>query len=178
MVELSKRAAAKEGVSDKATFAKADLFESDFSQATVITMFLLSSINMKLRPKILNLKAGTRIVSNTFDMGEWKADETGTVSGCDNWCTALLWIVPAKVEGTWKLPQGELTLKQTFQMISGTLKSGTNTSQIANARLHGDQISFTAGGAQYSGRVNGNTMEGSVKGGSNGKWSASRAGKS
>src|ERR671910_481301 len=80
MVELSKRAAAKEGVSDKATFAKADLFESDFSPATVITMFLLSSINMKLRPKILSLKPGTRIVSNTFDMGEWKADETGTVS--------------------------------------------------------------------------------------------------
>jgi hypothetical protein len=178
MVELSKRAAAKEGVSDKATFAKADLFESDFSQATVITMFLLSSINMKLRPKILNLKPGTRIVSNTFDMGEWKADETGTVSGCENWCTALLWIVPAKVEGTWKLPQGELTLKQTFQTISGTLKSGTNTSQIANGRLRGDQISFTAGGAQYTGRVNGNTIEGSVKGGSNGKWSATRAGKS
>ena len=178
MVELSKRAAAKEGVSDKATFAKADLFESDFSQATVITMFLLSSINMKLRPKILNLKPGTRIVSNTFDMGEWKADETGTASGCENWCTALLWIVPAKVEGTWKLPQGELTVKQTFQMISGTLKSGTNTSQIANGRLHGDQISFTAGGTQYTGRVNGNTIEGSVKGGSNGKWSATRAGKS
>jgi hypothetical protein len=90
----------------------------------------------------------------------------------------LLWIVPAKVEGTWKLPQGELTLKQTFQTISGTLKSGTNTSQIANGRLRGDQISFTAGGAQYTGRVNGNTIEGSVKGGSNGKWSATRAGKS
>src|ERR671924_916667 len=94
MVELSKRAAAREGVSDKATFAKADLFESDFSQATVITMFLLSSINMKLRPKILDLKPGTRIVSNTFDMAEWKPDETASASGCENWCTAYLWIVP------------------------------------------------------------------------------------
>ncbi len=81
MVELSKRNAAKEGVSDKASFMKADLFESDFSQAQVITMFLLSSINMKLRPKILDLKPGTRIVSNTFDMGEWKPDETATLSG-------------------------------------------------------------------------------------------------
>src|SRR6476620_7488356 len=76
MVELSKRNAAKEGVSDKASFMKADLFESDFSQAQVITMFLLSSINIKLRPKILDLKPGTRIVSNTFDMGDWSADET------------------------------------------------------------------------------------------------------
>src|SRR5918996_72513 len=124
MVELSKRNAAKEGVGDKAQFMKADLFESDFSHATVITMFLLSSINMKLRPKILNLKPGTRIVSNSFDMEQWKPDETATAEGCSNWCTAYLWIVPAKANGTWKLPNGELTLKQTFQMISGTLKSG------------------------------------------------------
>src|SRR5687768_17404592 len=81
MVELSKRNAAKEGVSDKATFMKADLFESDFSQAQVITMFLLPSINLKLRPKILNLKPGTRIVSNSFDMEEWKPDETAQVEG-------------------------------------------------------------------------------------------------
>src|ERR671924_2402492 len=76
MVELSKRNAAKEGVSDKASFVKADLFETDFSQATVITMFLLPDINLKLRPKILDLKPGTRIVSNSFTMGDWKADET------------------------------------------------------------------------------------------------------
>src|SRR6186713_3678986 len=134
MVELSKRNAAKEGVSDRATFMKADLFESDFSQAQVITMFLLPSINMKLRPKILDLKPGTRIVSNTFDMGEWDADETATVNdeNAGTWRTALLWIVPAKVEGTWQSAQGELTLKQNFQMLSGTLKNGTNTIAIAN----------------------------------------------
>jgi SAM-dependent methyltransferase len=175
MVELSKRNAAKEGVSDKATFAKADLFESDFSQAQVITMFLLTSINAKLRPKILDLKPGTRIVSNTFDMGEWKPDETAKVSGCESWCTALLWIVPAKVGGTWKLPQGELNLKQTFQMISGTLRNG-NVITPVSGHLNGDQITFTAGGAQYTGRVNGNAIEGSVKGGSNGKWTATRGG--
>ncbi len=177
MVELSKRNAAKEGVTDKATFMKADLFESDFSQATVITMFLLPSINMKLRPKILDLKPGTRIVANSFDMEDWKPDETAKVDGCSNWCTAYLWIVPAKVGGTWNLSQGELTLKQTFQLISGTLKSGNNTAQITNGKLNGDQITFTAGGAQYTGHVSGNFIEGTVKGGSNGKWRATRAGK-
>jgi len=172
MVELSKRTAAKEGVSDKASFVKADLFESDFSQAQIITMFLLSSINLKLRPKILELKPGTRIVSNTFDMGEWKPDETATLPGCSSWCTAHLWIVPAKVGGTWKLPQGELTLQQNFQMITGTLKNGSATVPI-NGKLNGDQISFTAGNASYSGHVSGNSMEGTAGGG---KWSATRAG--
>jgi Methyltransferase domain len=178
MVELSKRNAAKEGAGDKATFAKADLFESDFSQATVITMFLLPEINLKLRPKILDLKPGTRIVSNTFTMGEWTADETATVNeDCQSYCTALLWIVPAKVAGTWQLPQGELALKQTFQMISGTIRSGNVSTPITNGRLRGDQISFTAGGGQYTGRVNGNVMEGNVKGGTDSKWRATRAGK-
>jgi SAM-dependent methyltransferase len=178
MVELSKRNAANEGVSDKATFLKADLFESDFSQATVITMFLLPEINLRLRPKILDLKPGTRIVSNTFTMGEWTADDTVTVNeGCGGWCTALLWIVPAKAGGAWQLPQGELTLKQNFQMISGTLRSGSNNTPITNGRLRGDQISFSAGGAQYTGRVNGNAIEGTVKsGGKDNKWSAVRKG--
>jgi hypothetical protein len=171
MVELSKRNAAKEGVSDKASFMKADLFESDFSQAQVITMFLLSSINIKLRPKILDLKPGTRIVSNTFDMGEWKPDETATLPGCNSWCTAHLWIVPAKTEGTWKLPQGELTIKQSFQMITGTLKSPNATTPV-HGKLDGDQISFSAGSASYTGRVNGNAIEGTVGGN---KWSATRS---
>ena len=171
MVELSKQNAAKEGVSDKASFVKADLFESDFSQAQVITMFLLSSINLKLRPKILDLKPGTRIVSNTFDMSDWKPDESATMPGCNSWCTAHLWIVPAQVAGTWSLPQGELTLKQTFQNITGTLKSGAIETPVTG-KLNGEQISFTAGAAEYSGRVAGNTIEGVVKPG--GKWTATR----
>jgi hypothetical protein len=171
MVELSKRNAAKEGVSDKASFMKADLFESDFSQAQVITMFLLPSINLKLRPKILNLKPGTRIVSNSFDMEDWKPDETANVEGCTNWCTAHLWIVPAKTQGTWKLPQGELAIKQTFQMISGTLKNG-NVSSPISGKLNGDHITFTAGGTQYTGRVSGDSME--LNGGG-AKLSATRA---
>jgi SAM-dependent methyltransferase len=173
MVELSKRNAAKAGVSDKASFAKADLFESDFSPATVITMFLLPDINIRLRPKILDLKPGTRIVSNSFTMAEWKADETATVAdGCASYCTAYLWIVPDKVQGTWQLPQGELALKQEFQMISGTLKNGSNVIQIANGKLHGDQIAFNAGGSVYTGRVNGNAIEGSISSG--GTWKATR----
>ena len=178
MVELSKRNAAMEGVSDKTQFIKADLFESDFSQATVITMFLLTDINLKLRPQILDLKPGTRIVSNTFDMGEWTPDETDSVASgekCFSYCTALFWIVPAKVEGTWKLSQGQLALQQTFQMISGTLTSGGSNVTPANGRLRGDEIRFTAGGAQYVGRVSGNTMQGTfTSGGSTGTWSASR----
>ena len=180
MVELSQRNAAKEGVTGKANFMKADLFETDFSQATVITMFLLPDINLKLRPKILDLKPGTRIVSNTFTMGEWKDDDTATVDekdGCNYYCTAHLWIVPAKTEGNWQMPQGELSLKQSFQMVAGSLKTGGKTIPIANGRLRGDQISFVAGGAQYTGRVNGNTMDGGLKGGSSGNWSATRSSK-
>ena len=173
MVELSKRNAAKEGVSDRASFVKADLFESDFSQAQVISMFLLSSINLKLRPKILDLKPGTRIVSNTFDMGDWKPDESATIPNCNSWCTAHLWIVPAKAEGIWRLPQGELTLKQNFQMISGTLKNGNVVAPI-NGNLNGERISFTAGSASYTGRVNGDSMEGSVGGA---QWNATRTSK-
>ena len=178
MVELSKRAAAKEGMSEKATFAKADLFESDFSQATVITMFLLPDINIKLRPKILSLKPGTRIVSNSVTMGEWTADQTETVSeGCTSYCTAYLWIVPAKVEGTWKLPQGELTLKQTFQTLTGTLNTGGGSARISNAKMNGDRIVFTVGGAQYTGQVKGTTIEGTVKSSDGTRnWSAMRAG--
>ena len=174
MVELSKRNAAKAGVSDKANFAKADLFESDFSEAQVITMFLLPDINLKLRPKILDLKPGTRIVSNSFTMGDWKADETATVKNdCASYCTAYLWIVPAKVDGTWKLPQGEITLKQTYQTLSGSVRSGAATTPISYAKLNGEHISFTAGRVKYSGRVRGNSMDGES---SNGKWTATRAG--
>jgi SAM-dependent methyltransferase len=181
LVALSKRIAAKEGVSDKAQFVKADLFESDFSQATVITMFLLSELNLQLRPAILNLKPGTRIISNYFDMGEWTADQTVVVSpeeGCKSaYCSAYFWIVPAKVEGIWQLPQGELTLKQSFQMISGTLRAGANTTPITNGMLNGNEISFTVGDFKYTGRVNGNAMQGIFKaGGNTASWSATRVG--
>lgn len=172
MVDLARRKAAEAGVADRATFAKADLFESDFSNAQVITMFLLSTINEKLRPKLLDLKPGTRIVSNTFKMGDWEPDQTATVGeGCTNWCTALLWIVPAKVEGSWQLDSQELKLTQKLQMLTGTLGSAA----ISDARLNGSTISFSVNGRRYTGTVDGKTMKGSVTGGSAGNWSASRS---
>jgi len=175
MVELSKRAATKEGVTDKVQFVKADLFETDFSKATVITMFLLPDINLKLRPKILDLKPGTRIVSNSFTMGDWKADQSATVKeNCTTYCTALLWIVPAKVAGGWHLNDGELRLKQEFQTISGALVSGGVETPV-KGKLNGEHIVFTVGKTDYIGRVSGSSMEGSVKsGGNNGTFSATR----
>jgi hypothetical protein len=161
MVSLAQRNAATAGVSNRATFVKADLFETDFSKAQVITMFLLPSINLKLRPTILNMAPGTRIVSNSFTMEDWEPDQSETITDCTSWCTAHLWIVPAKVEGTWTMPQGTLTLKQSFQMLTGTLGS----TAISEGRLRGDEITFTAGGAVYTGRVQGNTIRGTSKGG-------------
>jgi SAM-dependent methyltransferase len=179
MVALSRQNAMKAGVLDKARFVEADLFESDFSQATVITMFLLPEINLKLRPKILDLKPGTRIVSNSFDMAEWNPDQTITVKpeeGCNNtFCKAYLWIVPAKVEGAWSLPQGKLSIVQRFQRIFGELQLKGAVLPVANGKLNGDQIAFTIGNKDYSGRVNGSTMQGIVKvAGKTNDWSATR----
>lgn len=180
MVAISQKNAAAAGVGGKATFMKADLFETDLSKATVITMFLLPSINVKLRPKLLDSKPGTRVVSNTFTMEDWTPDDTFTVSSpegantteqCTSWCTALLWIIPAKVQGTWKLAQGELALTQTYQNISGTLKSG-GTSAAVSGKLNGSEITFNAGSVEYRGRVNGNAMQGTMSAG--GSFSASK----
>jgi len=180
LVELSKRHAAKEGVSDKVQFVAADIFESDFSKATVITMFLLPDLNLRLRPQLLELKPGTRIVSNTCNLGDWEADETATVQGqCATYCTALLWIVPAKVEGAWKLPQGQLTLKQTFQNLSGMLTHRGKGTPITDGRVMGDQVRFSVGRVQYTGQVRGQAMQGvaTARGGSRRSlWSAVRSG--
>jgi precorrin-6B methylase 2 len=161
MVALSKRNAEKEGVTRNATFMKADLFETDFSKASVITMFLLPEINLKLRPKILALKPGTRVVSNTFTMGEWQADETATLgeeAGCSSWCTALLWIVPAQVAGRYTIPEGELVLKQDFQMLSGTLRAAGGPVTV-EGRVRGEDVTFKAGGKQYRGRMSNGQLE-------------------
>jgi SAM-dependent methyltransferase len=175
MVALSKRNAEKAGVSRRASFVQADLFKVDLSRATVITMFLLPEINMKLRPTLLNLKPGTRIVSNSFSMEDWEADKRevieGENAGCSSWCTALFWIVPAKVEGVWRLPEGELALTQKFQMVSGTL----GKVPISQGRLRGAEISFSVGTARYTGSVRANSMFGTVTGSaSNRTWAATR----
>ena len=172
MVELSRRLAAEAGVGEKARFVQGDMYQADVSKASVMALFLLPSNMLQLRSKFLGLKPGSRIVSNTFGIQDWTADETVSIGGgCTAWCSALLWIVPAKVEGSWRLPQGQLTLKQEFQMVSGTLGS----SPISNGRLRGEAISFTAGDAEYTGRVNGDRIEGTVKtGGTETAFTATR----
>jgi hypothetical protein len=180
MVGFAKRNAEKAGVAGKAQFVQGDLYETDLSQANVITMFLLPEINIKLRPKLLDLKPGTRIVTNSFTMGDWEEDGMDNVEegpNCRTYCTAYLWIVPAKVGGLWKLPQGEFTLKQTFQMVTGSLKTGAKAASTAKGRVNGDQIIFMAGDARYVGRVTGSTMQGTVTaGGSTTQFSATRVG--
>ncbi len=179
MVQLAKRNADKEGVAGKATFVNADIFESDFSQATVLTLFLLTDLNIRLRPTILKMKPGTRVVSNTFMMGDWEPDDkVEAPPGCSSFCKASLWIVPASVEGTWQIGQSELVLEQKYQVVSGRLKSGNVIAPITNGRMNGDSVAFTAGGADYAGRVTGSTIEGTSKTGAGEvKWQAARAAK-
>ena len=175
LVELSQRRAVEASVADRVTFVAADLFRVDLSTATVITMFLTPDINLELRARLLDLEPGTRIVSNTWDMEDWAADEVAVIDPCPGWCTSLLWYVPAKVEGTWRSARGELVLEQQFQVVSGTLRAGGEAIPIGDGRLRGDQISFQAGGARYSGRVVGLAIDGTVRtGGRTFGWIATR----
>lgn len=163
MVRLSRGIAVKEGVADKATFVEGDMYEADISKATVLALFLLPNNLQRLLPKFLDLKPGSRIVANTFGPDEWQPDERqSTGENCVTWCYALLWIVPAKVEGTWGSPQGNLTLSQKYQLISGTLAAGSQVKSISNGRLRGEEIKFSIDGAEFTGRVNGDTIEGTT----------------
>lgn len=175
MVEVSRRNAAKDGIGEKARFVNGDIFVTDFSDATVVTMFLLPSLNIKLRPKLLEMKPGTRLVSNTFNMGDWKPDETANVTqDCSSYCRALMWIVPAKVEGNWQLGQDELSITQEYQYFRGKITTGNVVAPISDGKLVADQISFTAGGTKYTGWVKGKTMEGTARtGGADSRWQAS-----
>ncbi len=159
MVKLSQKKAAEAGVSNKAKFMEADLFKTDLSKANVVTLFLLTNLNMQLRPSLLKLKPGTRIVSNTFNMGDWEPDAQETINDCGSgFCTALLWIVPADVQGTWKTDQGKLVLEQKYQKFSGTL----NGEKISDGHLNGSEISFKVKKDSYKGTVVGDKIQGSV----------------
>ena len=178
MVSLSKENAVKDSVSDRAEFIQADLYVTDLSKATVITMFLLPEINLKLRPRLLDLKPGTRIVSNTFNMAEWQADQEATTEeNWNSWNTAYLWIVPAKVDGLWKLGNGELNLTQEFQFINGTFTSGGKSDTITDGRLRGDSISFSIGIEKYTGTAGDKIIKGTatnVAKGSKWDWIATK----
>ena len=175
LVQLSRDLANKEGVADKASFVQGDMFAYDFSQATVLPLFLLPQHFTRLMPKFLALQPGTRIVINTYRIPYWEPDEIVKVEdNCYRWCTVNLYIVPAQVEGTWRWDKGELTLKQDFQKISGTLSVDGKRVAISDGRLRGDTITFKVGGTRYTGRVDGNNVSGEMSGESNGKWTAAR----
>jgi hypothetical protein len=187
MVVLSNQNAQQAGVAAKATFIQGDIFEKDFSDATVVTMYLLTALNMRLRPKLLEMKPGTRLVAHQFGMGDWMPDETSYAEGRP----AHLWIVPAKAGGSWKLriPAGantrEFTVQvdQTFQKFTGSANFGKVNTTLRDTRLQGDAIRFTLTDLngklrEFSGRIRGDTMSGEIRGpgGERLRWQAARAG--
>lgn len=171
LVALSKRNAEREGVADKVEFMKADIFETDFSQATVVTMYLLPSLNLKLRPSILELRPGTRIVSHSFHMADWEPDRKITIEDHN----AYLWIVPADVSGNWRVSltgpvaweSWELRLVQDFQVLYGRVRLGTETFRLLDGRVQGEEIRFVFSDAsgnrrEFTGRARGGRIEGKI----------------
>jgi SAM-dependent methyltransferase len=175
LVALSKRAAAAAGVADKATFVHGDMFEADISQATVLMLFLLPDHLSRLAPRFLALKPGARIVSNTYTIGSgWEPDATTRGEPCTSWCVAMMYVVPARAAGTWRLADGgTLTLFQEFQKLAGTLERYGIELPVENGRLNGGEIRFTVNRVEYSGRVLDDTMQGTSTG-ATGNWSARR----
>jgi SAM-dependent methyltransferase/transcriptional regulator with XRE-family HTH domain len=174
MVALSKRLASDAGVSSKAQFVQGDMFLADISKADVMALFLLPSNLLRLRDKFYQLRPGSRIVSNTFSIQDWEADETVTLDNCEQWCTAMLYIVPAKIGGTWRVGSDVLELKQEFQMLSGTWTSGGQSTPVFGF-LKGFDMTLKAGTKAVSGRVDGNSINGSLTDGSaKSSWRATR----
>ena len=186
-IKESTENAVKAGVTDRVNFYQRNLFETDLSQATVLTMYLLPRVNLDLRPKILELKPGTRVVSHDFSMDEWKADESVSLEvqdkygtgGSSGTSTIYFWVVPAKVIGPWQWTTNtagkplayEMVLDQTFQNISGVVRVGGRSVKLQEAKLRGEQISGTfivdVNGTsvkhEFTGRVSGSMIDGSIK---------------
>jgi Methyltransferase domain len=165
----------------KALIRHGDIFQTDFTQATVITLYLLPALNMKLRPQLLAMRPGTRVVSHSFTMEDWEADEVSSLDGR----RAYFWVVPANVMGNWTLDTGkerlDLTLEQTFQKISGSVVFAPIHAGLRDARLRGPFIQFAYIGQDgvrrdFSGRVAGARMEGNFRDekGAEGRWSAAK----
>lgn len=199
LVKRSNEAAAKAGVADRVKFLQQDLFKTDFHEANVLTLYLLPDVNLALRPKILaELKPGARVVSHDYDMGEWRPDAQETIPAPDKTVGArkesqvFLWTVPANVEGEWsfllssgaKSRRTQLVLKQTFQLVSGTVElTGQGKVPLSGGRLRGDELRLTlpAGAVARSpvemvGRVSGDTLAGTLRKGGRAlaTWSARR----
>jgi precorrin-6B methylase 2 len=163
-VEEAQANAKAAGVEDRVEFKEANIFETDFSDATVLTMYLLSSVNLKLRPQVLEMKPGTRVVSHAFDMGEWEPDEVANVDGR----TVYYWVVPARVEGKWKVNRAQkaftVNFKQEFQNLTGTAEMDGKEVPVEDAKLEGTRITFSLadgnGGKQrFEGRVDGDRIK-------------------
>ena len=168
LVQLSIRSAAREGVADRARFLRQDLFQTDLSEATVVALYVSPTIMLELRPRLLALKPGTRVVSHQFTLGDWEADEQAIVEGT----SAYLWVVPAQAQGTWRLRLGEenyeLDLQQEYQMLRGSAAIQGKRSPVIAARLRGADIRFTfidrnGGPRNFSGRIAGDAMEGASR---------------
>jgi hypothetical protein len=165
----------------KAQIRHGDIFQTDFSQATVITLYLLPALNMKLRPQLLAMRPGTRVVSHSFTMEDWEADEISTLDGR----RAYFWVVPAQVMGAWTLEAGnqrmDLNLEQTFQKVNGTVSFPPVNAGLRDTRLRGPFIQFSYVGQDrvrrdFNGRVSGPKMEGTFRDekGGEGKWTATK----
>ena len=166
LVEYSRRMAAVAGVPERALFVQGDMYAADISRASVLALFLLTENLERLLPKFLALKPGSRIVTNSYEIPGWAADASETVrDACNSFCNVFLYVVPAKAAGAWRMPEGELTLVQDFQRVTGTLEIGGAHVPIENGRLNGAEIRFAVNGVEYAGRIDGDVMEGVAKGG-------------
>jgi hypothetical protein len=185
MAALAQRNAQAAGVSGKAQILQGDIFVTDFTQATVLTMYLLPSLNMKLRPQILAMRPGTRVVTHAFNMEDWEPDESSDVDGR----RVYLWVVPASVAGRWAMELSgagasekiSLNLDQRYQKIEGVAYLGSILAGLREPRLSGFRISFAyvdnhGVRRDFTGRVTGGTMEGSFRtdGGAEGHWTAAK----
>ena len=170
LAALARRSAERAGVAGKVTIIQGDIFKEDFSRATVVTLYLLPDLNQQLRPQLLEMKPGTRVVSHAWDMGEWEPDATQRIG--DN--EAFLWIVPARVDGRWTIKDqegffvGELALAQRFQRVGGTLTLRGRVQPVLGAYVEGDVLGFTfvdldGGIRSVRARVSGGALAGSLR---------------
>ena len=168
MAQFARRKVAEAGMTDKVKIITGDIFQEDFSAATVVTLYLMPHLNLKLRPILLKMKPGTRVVSNTFTMGEWEPDETVF----DQHWKGYFWVVPAQIEGAWVMTGMEggplrLNISQSFQNIGGTLTRGGQTLALLGAKLRGDEVKFQFVTPDrkvhaFSGRLEGRRLTGTV----------------
>jgi hypothetical protein len=168
MAQFARRKVAEAGMNDKVKIITGDIFQEDFSSATVVTLYLLPHLNLKLRPILLKMKPGTRVVSHAFNMGDWEPDETMSYQHTQG----FFWVVPAQIEGDWLMTgldggPTRLNLSQSFQNIGGTLMRGGQTQALLGAKLRGDEVKFQFTTQDrkvhaFSGRVEGRRITGKV----------------